>query len=62
MIATSAEAGLRVLLDLSPYRNLLTADGLNPYVVDWTAYLTTAAARVNTRKRNSDTSASNTTV
>ncbi len=48
VIATSAAAGLRVLLDLSPYRNLLTDDGLNPYVVDWTAYLTTAAARVNT--------------
>lgn len=48
VIDRAAQSGMRVLLDLSPLRNLLLDEGVNPYVRDWLPYLTKAATRVNT--------------
>jgi hypothetical protein len=47
-IAVSRESGLRVILDLSTYRNLLRENGLNPYAADWGPWLRWMASRVNT--------------
>ena len=48
VIALAAGADMHVLLDLSPLRNRLLVEGRNPYVQDWSAYLTLAATRINT--------------
>ena len=48
VIDLAAKANMRLLLDLSPLRNLMLVEGLNPYVRDWTPYLTKAATRINT--------------
>jgi hypothetical protein len=48
VIDLAAKSGMRVLLDLSPLRNLLLDEGVNPYLPDWVPYLTKAATRVNT--------------
>lgn len=47
-IAALAAAGLKVVLDLSCYRNLLLARGLNPYTQDWSGFLSFVLQRVNT--------------
>ncbi|MDO8306971.1 MAG: cellulase family glycosylhydrolase [Actinomycetota bacterium] len=46
-IAETAQHGLHVNLDLSSYRNLLAAQGMNPYTHDWTQFLTIVATRIN---------------
>ena len=47
-LAAARTAGLRVELDLSTYRNLLWAAGLNAYAYDWASFLSFVASRVNT--------------
>lgn len=47
-IATAQAGGLRVILDLSTFRNLLRFNGIEPYAYDWGPFLRFAAARVNT--------------
>jgi endo-1,4-beta-mannosidase len=47
-IAAAAARGLKVLLDLSTYRNLLQQHGLNPYNVDWRPFLEFMTRRRNT--------------
>jgi hypothetical protein len=48
VIASAGAHGLHVILDLSTYRNLLWNAGLDPYTVDWRAFLQFVATRVNT--------------
>jgi hypothetical protein len=48
LIAAADDAGLRVVLDFSTYRNLLKRAGGNPYSVDWLPFLRFVAERVNT--------------
>lgn len=48
MVATSRAAGLKVILDLSDYRNLLYAAGINPYTTDWQPFIKFVATRRNT--------------
>jgi hypothetical protein len=45
LVAAAKARGLRVLLDLSSYRNLLLGCGTNPYTADWSAFLRFVAAR-----------------
>ena len=47
-IATANDLGLRVILDLSTYRNLLRHEHRNPYIVDWDPFVRFVADRVNT--------------
>jgi hypothetical protein len=47
-IAAARAGGLRVILDLSTFRNLLRFNGIEPYAYDWGPFLNYAAARVNT--------------
>lgn len=47
-MATAASMGLRAVLDLSSYRNVLLAQGMDPYAQDWTPFLQMAATRVST--------------
>ncbi|NHC44727.1 cellulase family glycosylhydrolase [Motilibacter aurantiacus] len=51
LVAAARQAGLRVLLDLSVYRNLLARQGVNPYTKDWGQLLRTVARRTNTVTR-----------
>jgi endo-1,4-beta-mannosidase len=48
LLAAASHAGLRAVLDLSTYRNLLRNRGDNPYTADWRPFLEFVAARVNT--------------
>ncbi|NHC13434.1 glycoside hydrolase 5 family protein [Motilibacter deserti] len=48
IVAAAQQASLRVLLDLSTYRNLLAKQGINPYTKDWGPLLAKVATRVNT--------------
>lgn len=48
LIAAAAEANLRVILDLSTYRNLLLNAGVNPYTTDWGPVVDFATSRRNT--------------
>jgi hypothetical protein len=48
VIAAAGAKGLRVILDLSTYRNLLWNSGANPYTTDWQPFLSFVAARKNT--------------
>jgi hypothetical protein len=48
VIAAASNAGLKVILDLSTYRNLLANAGRNPYAYDWHEFLRFAATRRNT--------------
>jgi hypothetical protein len=48
LVAAAKSRNLRVLLDLSSYRNLLEGCGLNPYTADWTPFLRFVAARYPT--------------
>ena len=47
-IAQAASHGLKILLDLSTYRNQLVAKNINPYTSDWSKLLTFVATRRNT--------------
>jgi hypothetical protein len=47
MIAAAGQANLKVVLDLSDYRNLLVKAGQNPYTVDWHPFLDEVANRRN---------------
>lgn len=47
-IAQAAAVGLRVVLDLTTYRNWLAKLGTNPYLADWSTFLAYVGARVNT--------------
>jgi hypothetical protein len=47
-IGSARAAGLRVILDLSTYRNLLWNSGRNPYTWDWGPFVAFVAQRVNT--------------
>jgi hypothetical protein len=48
LIAALSAAGLKAVLDLSCYRNLLLGNGLNPYIQDWTGFLSFVLKRQNT--------------
>jgi len=48
VIASARAQGLRVILDLSTYRNLLANAGLNPYAVDWKPLVAFVTGRRNT--------------
>jgi endo-1,4-beta-mannosidase len=48
LIATAAAAHLRVILDLSTYRNLLLHAGVNPYTTDWGPVVDFVTSRRNT--------------
>ena len=48
LIAASRAAGLYVELDLSTYRNVLLAVGVNPYTYDWAPFLDFVVNRRNT--------------
>jgi mannan endo-1,4-beta-mannosidase len=48
MISVSESAGLKVILDLSDYRNLLVGASINPYTTDWEPFLRFVANRRNT--------------
>ena len=47
MISAAHDASLRVLLDLSTYRNVLGNAGIDPYTADWTRFLQFVASRRN---------------
>lgn len=47
-IAEAAVAGLKIILDLSDYRNMLYSVGANPYAADWEPYVRFVATRSNT--------------
>jgi hypothetical protein len=47
LIAHAQSAGIKVLLDLADYRNLLMDHCINPYTFDWTHFETYVAHRVN---------------
>lgn len=49
LIAGAEARGLRVLLDLSTYRNQLLAKGQNPYIVDWQPLLSFVDSRYGVR-------------
>jgi len=51
-LALARESGLRVILDLSTYRNMLYAHGINPYTYDWKPFLSFVANRRNTVNGN----------
>lgn len=40
LVAAAKSRGLKVLLDLSTYRNQLLKKGINPYTADWGSFLT----------------------
>lgn len=46
-IKTWGDAGLKVILDLSDFRNSLLADAQNPYTYDWTAFINFVCNRTN---------------
>lgn len=48
MIAAASQANLKVLLDLSTYRNMLKKSNINPYTYDWQSFLSFAMTRTNT--------------
>jgi hypothetical protein len=48
VIAAAGARGLKVILDLSTYRNLLWNAGRNPYTTDWGTFITFATQRLNT--------------
>lgn len=48
MIAAASQANLKVLLDLSAFRNTLEKNGTNPYTYNWQSFLNFAMTRVNT--------------
>jgi len=45
LIATAKANGLRIILDLSTYRNQLLAQGRNPYTTDWQPFLSFVMGR-----------------
>ena len=47
LIADAQAAGIRVVLDLADYRNILMDHCVNPYTYDWTAFESFVAHRVN---------------
>ena len=47
LIADASANGLKVILDLSTYRNMLVNAGVNPYTHDWSAFVAFAANRRN---------------
>jgi hypothetical protein len=47
-IAALAAAGIKVILDLSCFRNMLVQNNLDPYSFDWTAFLSFVLYRTNT--------------
>ena len=47
-IAAAHTAGLKVILDLSSYRNLYKNNGQNPYTLDWQSFVQWVANRTNT--------------
>ena len=47
-IAAAKARNLKVILDLSGYRNLLARNNINPYTQDWNPFITFAANRKNT--------------
>lgn len=48
LIANAGLDGLKVILDLSTYRNMLANAGFNPYTHDWKTFVSFAANRRNT--------------
>ena len=51
MIAAARQAGLKVELDLTTYRNLLIAHHINAYTYDWRPFIRFVTHRVNTVSR-----------
>lgn len=47
MVSAARNASLRVILDLSTYRNVLVNAGIDPYTSDWTRFLEFVAGRQN---------------
>ncbi len=47
LIADAQAAGIRVVLDLADYRNILMDHCINPYTYDWSAFESFVAHRVN---------------
>lgn len=48
LVAVASQANLKVLLDLSTYRNMLKKSNINPYTYDWQSFLNFAMSRTNT--------------
>jgi hypothetical protein len=48
VIAAAGARGLKIVLDLSTYRNLLWNAGQNPYTTDWASFISFATQRRNT--------------
>lgn len=48
LIAQARTSSLKVILDLSTYRNFLFNSKLNPYIQDWSTFISFVANRVNT--------------
>jgi hypothetical protein len=49
LVAAAGARGLKVILDLSTYRNMLARSGRNPYTHDWAGLIEFAANRINTK-------------
>jgi hypothetical protein len=47
-VAAAGAANLKVILDLSTFRNLLRYNGVEPYAYDWGPFLAYVASRINT--------------
>jgi endo-1,4-beta-mannosidase len=47
LVAAAGSSGLKVILDLSTYRNMLANAGMNPYAHDWGPFVSFAANRRN---------------
>ncbi|MEA2645809.1 MAG: mannan endo,4-beta-mannosidase, partial [Chloroflexota bacterium] len=48
MVAAAGNAGMRVVLGLADYRNILWNNCINPYTADWGQFIAYVAARRNT--------------
>lgn len=48
LVAAAGANNLKVILDLSTFRNLLMQSGRNPYTHDWASFIAFAANRINT--------------
>lgn len=48
LLAAASQANLKVLLDLSTYRNMLKKSSINPYTYNWQSFLNFVMTRTNT--------------
>lgn len=53
-VRAAVDAGFRIVVDFSYYRNLLVKEGVNPYILEWPAWLTPMAQILGRRFPGAD--------